>query len=75
MNFEEVRKYYHNGRLDSMRLSLGKRWEDVMDIIFSHIKGLDDDTFDIYETQKENISLEDEVENLEETIEGMQVYP
>ena len=65
MNFQEISKYYHNGRLDSMRLSLGMRWEEVVDIIFSEISTLNLRNIDAYEVQKENLSLEEEVESLE----------
>lgn len=72
MNFEEVKRYYYNGRLDSMRLSLGMRWDKVVDILFSHIQGMAELENHVDVLDDKILDLEQDKEDLEGTVEALQ---
>tara|TARA_R110000787_G_scaffold162405_1_gene275764 strand:+ start:339 stop:650 length:312 start_codon:yes stop_codon:yes gene_type:complete len=72
LSYEEITKYHKAGLLDSMRLSLGIPWADLVEEMFSNIDTLQDEV-DAAEKELSDIECsEDSISQLQHELEVLQ---
>ena len=72
LNYEEIKSYHEKGLLDSMRLSLGIPWIDLVENMFDHIDTLQGEV-DTAERELADIECsEDSISQLQHELEVLQ---
>ena len=72
LNYEEIKSYHEKGLLDSMRLSLGIPWIDLVENMFGHIDTLQGEV-DTAERELADIECsEDSISQLQHELEVLQ---